>query len=162
MDGRPTGPRRARRRPAGSYASFAGLLLAIPPFFGKHESLARHGLWQAERFMGGSFEPEAAIARLGGDLELYRELIQSFLDDSAGLLPRLEAAIAAAEAEAVHKAAHNLKGTAATCGAIAVAEVATELERSGLDRDLSRVNDQFSRLKRAMTEARRELARYYD
>ena len=111
--------------------------------------------------MGGTFEPEAAIARLGGDVELYRELIRSFLDDSAGLLPRLEAAMATADAQGVHKAAHNLKGTAATCGAMSVAAVATELERSGLERDLSQADDQFARLKAELADARRELAPYY-
>lgn len=112
--------------------------------------------------MGGAFEPEVAIARLGGDVELYRELIRGFLDDSAGLMPRLEKAIAAADSGAIHKAAHNLKGTAATCGAISVAAVATELERSGLDRNLAEVPEQFSRLKHELAEARRELAQYYD
>jgi HPt (histidine-containing phosphotransfer) domain-containing protein len=112
--------------------------------------------------MGEAFEPEAAIARLGGDLELYRELVRSFLDDSAGIVPRLEAGIACADAEAVHKAAHNLKGTAATCGALGVATAATELERSGLNRDLSQVPEQFSRLKRELADARRELMPYYD
>lgn len=112
--------------------------------------------------MGKAFEPEAAIARLGGDVELYRELLRSFLDDSAGLLPRLEAAIASADAQGVHKAAHNLKGTAATCGAISVATMASELERSGLEHDLSQIHEQFSQLNRELTDARRELAPYYD
>jgi HPt (histidine-containing phosphotransfer) domain-containing protein len=77
-------------------------------------------------------------------------------------LPRLEAAIAAADLLTVHKAAHNLKGTAATCGAISVAEAASELERSGLDGDLSPAPEQFLRLKREFAEARRELAPYCD
>jgi HPt (histidine-containing phosphotransfer) domain-containing protein len=112
--------------------------------------------------MSDAFESEAAIARLGGDLELYRELVRSFLDDSAGLVPRLEAAVTAADAQGVHKAAHNLKGTAATCGAISVAAIATELERSGVERDLSQAHEQLSRLKSALADARRELSAYYD
>lgn len=111
--------------------------------------------------MSGVCEPEAAIARLGGDVELYQELIRSFLDDSAGLVPRLAEAIAAGDAEAVHKASHNLKGTAATCGATSVAAVCAKLEQSALERDLSPVAGWFAELNLELTEAARRLSVYY-
>jgi two-component system, sensor histidine kinase and response regulator len=111
--------------------------------------------------MGDSCEPEAAIGRLGGDLELYRELVRSFLSDSAGLLPRLQAAIAASDADAVHKAAHSLKGVAATCGAVAVAEAAANLEASALDRNLSVASELVDQLHAGMAGAANRLAVYY-
>jgi HPt (histidine-containing phosphotransfer) domain-containing protein len=111
--------------------------------------------------MSGVCEPEAAIARLGGDVELYQELIRSFLDDSAGLVPRLAEAVAAGDSEAVHKASHNLKGTAATCGATSVADVCAKMEQSALERDLSPVADLFAQLNLELAEAARRLSDYY-
>jgi HPt (histidine-containing phosphotransfer) domain-containing protein len=111
--------------------------------------------------MGSACDPEAAIARLGGDVELYQELIRSFLDDSAGLLPRLADAIAVGDADEVHKSSHNLKGTAATCGATSVAAICTELEESALQRKLSRAAGLFAQLKVELASAARELAPYY-
>jgi HPt (histidine-containing phosphotransfer) domain-containing protein len=111
--------------------------------------------------MSGSCEPEAALARLGGDLELYQELIRSFLDDSAGLVPRLAAAVADDDDEGVHKAAHNLKGTAATCGAVSVAAVCTELEQAALARNMSQAASRFAQLQVELAEAARQLAAYY-
>jgi two-component system sensor histidine kinase/response regulator len=106
-------------------------------------------------------EPEAAVERLGGDLQLYRELVQSFLDDSAGLLPRLTSALAAGDCDGVHRAAHCLKGTAATCGAIAVADVCAKLERSALERDLGNGRERLDELHSRMREAAGLLAAYY-
>ncbi|HEV2970394.1 MAG TPA: Hpt domain-containing protein [Pirellulales bacterium] len=111
--------------------------------------------------MGGPCEPQAAIGRLGGDLELYRELVRSFLNDSAGLLPRLRAAISAGDADALHKAAHGLKGVAATCGAVGVAEVAASLEASAVDRNLSVIGELNERLHAELAGAANLLAVYY-
>jgi two-component system sensor histidine kinase/response regulator len=111
--------------------------------------------------MSSVCEPEAAIARLGGDVELYQELIRSFLDDSAGLVPQLAKAVAAGDAEWVHKASHNLKGTAATCGATSVAAVCMKLEVSALERDLLPAASLFAQLKVELTEAARQLSAYY-
>jgi two-component system, sensor histidine kinase and response regulator len=106
-------------------------------------------------------EPEAAVERLGGDLQLYRELVQSFLDDSAGLLPRLASALAAGDCDGVHRAAHCLKGTAATCGAIAVANVCAELERTALEKDLGNGRERLDELQSRVREAAGRLAAYY-
>ena len=105
-------------------------------------------------------EPEAAIQRLGGDAQLYCELVQSFVDDSAGLVPRIAAALSAKDMEGVHRAAHCLKGTAATCGALAVASACAEIEQSALDKDLGQSEQQFDELRIRLREAAVQLARY--
>jgi HPt (histidine-containing phosphotransfer) domain-containing protein len=107
-------------------------------------------------------EPEAALQRLGGDVQLYRELVQSFVDDAAGLLPRLDASIAAADYEGVHRAAHCLKGTAATCGALAVADACAAIEQAGLDKDLRHSERQLNELHGRLREAASRLASFCD
>lgn len=110
--------------------------------------------------MADACEPEAAIARLGGDLELYRDLVRSFLSDSAGLIPRLESAIGGSDRDDAHKAAHNLKGTAATCGAVSVANVSGRLESTALAGDFSAARSLLAELKTEIAKAAGQLAPY--
>jgi two-component system, sensor histidine kinase and response regulator len=110
--------------------------------------------------MDSACEPEAAIQRLGGDEQLYRELVQSFVDDTAGMVPRLIAALAAGDCEGVHRAAHCLKGTAATCGALAVASACAQIEQSALDKNLGQSEQQFDELRACLREAAAHLASY--
>jgi two-component system sensor histidine kinase/response regulator len=69
-------------------------------------------------------------ARLG-------ELAGLFCNESERLLPEIRAALAAAEAERLRRAAHSLKGAINCFGARAAAEVAQRLELLGRDGDLS-------------------------
>jgi HPt (histidine-containing phosphotransfer) domain-containing protein len=112
--------------------------------------------------MAAKCEPDAAIARLGGDRELYRDLVRSFLSDSSGLIPRLESGIQASDPVDVHKAAHNLKGTAATCGAVAVAGVCARLESTALAGNLSAADSLLAELRSEIGEAACQLASYGD
>jgi two-component system, sensor histidine kinase and response regulator len=106
-------------------------------------------------------EPEAAIQRLGGDVQLYRELVQSFVEDSAGLVPQIMAALAAKDFEKLHRAAHCLKGTAATCGALAVASACAQIEQSALDKELEHSEQHFGELRLRFREAASQLANFY-
>ena len=76
-------------------------------------------------------EVDAAIDRLGGDIELYNDLVTRFLDDTAGSRQRLEAAIEQSDAAMIHRAAHSLKGLAASIGAVEVVNCLSEMEQIG-------------------------------
>ena len=78
-----------------------------------------------------------ALDRLGGDEELLRELCQIFLEESPKLLGKLRQAIVEANADAVMRAAHNLKGELGYLGAAAAALAAQELEDMGHENDLT-------------------------
>jgi len=106
-------------------------------------------------------EVDAAIARLGGDVELYKELIQSFLDDHSQLLPKLKQAISTADADALHRAGHSLKGLALSCGAMGVADAAAILERYGREKRLDDLDSAWHGLSRSFAATRRVLAPYY-
>jgi HPt (histidine-containing phosphotransfer) domain-containing protein len=110
--------------------------------------------------MSPTCEPEAALERLGGDAALYAEAIAAFLADEAGLLGRLQIAIATADAAAVHAVAHALKGQAGLCGAAAVAETAAQLEAQGLRRELIETPRTFARLQADLQQAAIELKPY--
>ena len=78
----------------------------------------------------------SAIARVGGDLELFREIAAVFLDDCPNQMSRIGEAIGSGDAEALRHAAHSLKGAVGNFGAEAARETAFELEQIGKDGNL--------------------------
>ena len=105
-------------------------------------------------------DPQAAMARLGGDEQLYGEVVGRFLEESQETLDRLGAAIGAANADQVHRIAHGLKGLAAMCGCMAVALAAAELEQQGRQQQLDKAPAGLAKLQRVMQRTRQELAPY--
>ncbi len=98
------------------------------------------------------------LSRLEGDRELLSEIVQEFLRDCPKLVARIRDAIAAADGDALARAAHSLKGSAANFAAKSVFQAALELERIGGERDLARAEGAYSileeelrRLERALT-----------
>jgi CheY-like chemotaxis protein/HPt (histidine-containing phosphotransfer) domain-containing protein len=74
---------------------------------------------------------DGALARVGGDRELLAEITRLFIEDTPRHLDGIEHAIAAANGDALRRAAHGLKGAAANFDAQAVVDVARELEEMG-------------------------------
>ncbi len=85
-----------------------------PPVEGGPVVLNREALWQ----------------RVGGDQGLLRQVVGLFVRTSGGHVAAIREALVAGDGERLRKAAHTLKGAAATLGAAAVAEVARRLEQS--------------------------------
>jgi HPt (histidine-containing phosphotransfer) domain-containing protein len=106
-------------------------------------------------------EIEAAIDRLGGDVELYRDLVDRFLDDSAGTRRQIELAIESGDGAKLHGASHSLKGLAASCGATAAAEALAELESLGRTNDLAAVPRSWTRFQAEMKRTAQVLAPYH-
>ncbi|MFO1532205.1 MAG: Hpt domain-containing protein [Thermoplasmatota archaeon] len=67
---------------------------------------------------------------MGGDREVVRELIQSFLEEGPKLLAEGRAALVAGDVAEVQRAFHTLKSTAATFGAMPLADRAKEVEQA--------------------------------
>ncbi len=70
-------------------------------------------------------------ASVGGDLGFVRDLVDTFLADSAGQVDAIEAAVAANDAEALVRPAHTLKSSSATLGATTLSTTARTLEMAG-------------------------------
>jgi two-component system sensor histidine kinase/response regulator len=108
-----------------------------------------------------SCEVDAAIDRLGGDLELYKDLAARFLDDTAGTRRTLETAYERRDAASLHRAAHSLKGLAASVGAVGVAGVLGELEALGRADDFDQVPSVWQRFQSEMAATADQLAIYH-
>jgi HPt (histidine-containing phosphotransfer) domain-containing protein len=63
------------------------------------------------------------------------ELVDTFVDESPGMLAELRAAWAAGSADRFRRAAHSMKTNALSFGALRLGEAARALERGGLPTD---------------------------
>jgi HPt (histidine-containing phosphotransfer) domain-containing protein len=90
---------------------------------------------------------ESALARLGGDRELFAEMAGYLLEDVPPLFDELRSAVAAGDAANVRAKAHALKGLVAGCGGTRAMKVAQDLEDAGHSCDLNRARSSFESLK---------------
>ena len=67
------------------------------------------------------------IRAIGGDT-LVEQMVELFVVDVPARLERLRCAVAAGDRTAVARAAHSIRGSAATLGAVTVAQICTALE----------------------------------
>jgi HPt (histidine-containing phosphotransfer) domain-containing protein len=105
---------------------------------------------------------DGALARLGGDRNLYSELAGYLLEDVPRLFNDVRSAVTAKDAAAVKMSAHALKGLVAGCGGTRAASVAQALENAGQAFDLSQagrlvqpLRTELNLLTRALEEYRR-------
>nr|WP_295786709.1 response regulator [Rhodoferax sp.] len=107
-----------------------------------------------------ALDTNAALARLGGNTDIYWRALRSFVDQVATLTEHITTALAArsqgsGDSRALHAALHELKGVAATVGAqplvdlLAKAEAADDAHWS----DPQRVSDWVVRLHTAVSDA---------
>ena len=90
---------------------------------------------------GGAGTPpeEFDFARLaeisGGDAEFEREIAGEYINQAWTLLEEIARTPAARDPDARRRAAHTLKGSSRTIGALTVAVLAAQLERLGREDD---------------------------
>jgi PAS domain S-box-containing protein len=78
-----------------------------------------------------------ALARVGGDRDLLRELVQVFLDEIPALLEKLRQALAGRDAPGVQRLAHTVKGSMGQFGAEKACQAAQTLETIGQSGNLA-------------------------
>src|SRR5215510_8992380 len=105
----------------------------------------------------GSFDPAALWARLNGDAELLRELVQIFTQERPGLLENISAAIKRGSCEDVKKFSHKLKGSALQFSANGVVTLAASLEQMGAHKKLEGAARVFSDLEREVANLEKSL-----
>jgi CheY-like chemotaxis protein/HPt (histidine-containing phosphotransfer) domain-containing protein len=107
-----------------------------------------------------AFDKAELLSRLEGDEELLLELIDTFFEESGPLLELVADAVARQDAEALHTAAHKLKGTLHTFGARAAGRTAEALETMGRNRDLQKPAEVLTQLRGQVKALGKELAEW--
>lgn len=95
-------------------------------------SLPGDSLWKL-------IDRETTLARLAHDESLFGDLVAFFLEDNEPIRKAVGTAVGRADASALERAAHSMKGMAANLGATAVAQAAGELEAMGRSGNLKHV-----------------------
>ena len=90
------------------------------------------------------------MARVGGDPDLFTEIVQLFLTDCPVRVAAIKAAVDARDAELIRTTAHALKGAAGNLSAPALVAAARTLERIGAD---GRVDAAPAALRNLMAQA---------
>jgi two-component system sensor histidine kinase/response regulator len=98
-----------------------------------------------------------ALSRVGGDVDLLKEVVELFLDDYPSTFEKIKGAVASRDATALEHAAHSLKGSVSTFGAIRAFDAAFALEKQGRSGDLSGAQDGLFQLEQALEALRPEL-----
>lgn len=99
----------------------------------------------------------AALARVGGDMDLLREVAGVFLEEYSGTLADLRKAIEAADAHKVERYAHALKGCISTFGTGPVFATALAIEQQGRSGDLAGTSQKLSELEAGLSQLSAEL-----
>lgn len=83
------------------------------------------------------WDAAVALERLGGDQELFHEVVGIFLEEIPGHLATLRKAIHEGDAKTVEITAHSLKGEMGYLGITDLVQKAGELERLGRESELN-------------------------
>jgi CheY-like chemotaxis protein len=98
------------------------------------------------------FDAPAMLKNIGGDVELFNQLIRLFLDRHCVMVHDIEAAIGEADAVALERAAHSMKGTAGNLCAPDVVLLASQLEATGRLGTLAEAPPLLLQLKRTIQQ----------
>jgi HPt (histidine-containing phosphotransfer) domain-containing protein len=102
-------------------------------------------------------DESVALSRVGGDVELLREVVGLFLDDYPQSLDMIRDAVARSDQSSLERHAHSLKGSVSTFGAQEAYDAAMALEKQGRTGDLTCAAEGLQRLEHAMIALRPEL-----
>jgi two-component system sensor histidine kinase/response regulator len=123
-------------------------------------SLAAPVQSQASGTLPLEFDQQTALALVEGDGEALQEIANVFLGDCPSLMKDIQNAISNADAGALAKSAHSLKGSAGYFGAKATAETAIKLEQFGRASKLDDAGDAYSDLERQIAQLTNELSQF--
>ena len=99
---------------------------------------------------GDGLDSIAALARVGGDADLLKEIARVFRDDCPRAVAELRDAAARGDCVLVERAAHGLKGASSNFGAASVVSAASHIEQMGRAGVLDGFTHAFHQLETAL------------
>ena len=92
------------------------------------------------------FNKLSLLTRVCGDEELCEELIRLFLENTPQYIDGLKSSLSKKDVKTLQMQAHTLKGSAITIGAMALSQVAQEMEMAGNSGDISQACNLLDKL----------------
>ncbi len=93
-----------------------------------------------------AFDTSVVLKRVDGDRDLLREVAGLFFEDTPRLMTDIRKAIDCADAQALERSAHTLKGSVGNFGAKRAFELAFALEQMGRNSDFARAAEAYGQL----------------
>ena len=112
----------------------------------------------SEQLQEQVLERATALARVGGDLDLLKEIAALFLEEYPRELDEIRKALATGDAHMLEHSAHGLKGSVANFGARAAVDAAFQLEQLGKAHKLDQAPPALAALERALAFLHSELS----
>ncbi len=107
------------------------------------------------------FDYQDCLTRLGGDTQLFNDILDIFLEDAPQLLEQAHSSLASGDAETLSRAAHTIRGLSANFAAAAVVAASYAVELHARERKLEmaaqclpRLESELHRLEAALTDFR--------
>ena len=95
----------------------------------------------------GVFDYDDSLARLGGDRQLFDDILEIFLEDAPLVLEQASNSLAAGDSATLERMAHTLKGLSANFGAASAVAAAYAVELHARERQLDNAAVCFPQLK---------------
>lgn len=105
----------------------------------------------------GHFNLERALHIVENDVEILRDVIETFLEDVPSQLRQLHRQLDGNDLEAMYRTAHSLKSAAAAIGADRLSELARELESCASGNDAGRSAVLVDSIERSFARTKHEL-----
>lgn len=103
------------------------------------------------------FDLDKALTHMDGDQELLHNLVQVFIEESAGQLAAIQEGIQEADAGAVERAAHAIKGAVGNFAAQRSYDLAYHLEILGRERRFNDLPQAFAELEQELKSLKEAL-----
>ncbi len=100
---------------------------------------------------------DALMDRLNNNKQLYRMVMEMFLEKTPQTIAELQAAIAQEDGKQTHLLAHNLKGTAANLGAEVLYDATLALEQLGKKKNLAEANGVLKDIEKGFADLEKEI-----
>jgi HPt (histidine-containing phosphotransfer) domain-containing protein len=101
----------------------------------------------------GTIDLDGLLERCGGSKDLVHKIAQKFAETGPGMVAQVREAIVGQDADAVYRAAHQLKGASATMGAVRLASVAADIEMLGREGNVHGAAERISALEAEFQKA---------
>jgi len=111
----------------------------------------------SEQLQEPVFDRATALSRVGGDLDLLKEIAALFLEEYPRELDDIHKALATGDAHMLERSAHGLKGSVANFGARTAVDAAFQLEQLGKAGKLDQAPPALSALERTLAYLHAEL-----
>lgn len=117
---------------------------------------------RAARPHDAAFDYDRSLARLGGNPDLFAEIVVLFLEDAPQLLKRARDGLVQQNLSELERAAHSLKGLSVNFDATQLVSAASRLEQMARARDLERAAACLPELEREFARLQTELQAFRD